>query len=62
MVGEGRQIWPRIPVTTYHTFEIHYKFRWRCATCGHEEGRHSKSIDETVDTCVVCRNTLFRVQ
>ncbi|KAF3060000.1 HMG box-containing protein C19G7.04 [Daldinia childiae] len=34
-----------IQVTTRHSYEIEYKYIWRCANCGIEVKRHSKSVD-----------------
>jgi len=34
-----------IKVTTYHSYKIDYKYKYKCQNCGHIYGRHSKSID-----------------
>ena len=52
-----------ITVTTKHSYEIAYKFSWRCteATCGKVYGRHSKSIDPQKHACGVCSGRLVQV-
>ena len=53
---------PRVPVTTYHNFEINYKFRWQCVSCERIEQRHSKSIDECKDRCTFCLGAMQRLK
>ncbi|ORX47563.1 hypothetical protein BCR36DRAFT_92712 [Piromyces finnis] len=40
-----------IKVTTYHSYEIDYKYKYQCQNCGHIYGRHSKSIDVNKARC-----------
>ncbi|POY76088.1 hypothetical protein BMF94_0811 [Rhodotorula taiwanensis] len=44
---------PDIEVTTTHSYEIEYKYRWKCvsAVCGKIFGRHSASIDPATHGC-----------
>ncbi|GAA5847871.1 hypothetical protein JCM9279_006676 [Rhodotorula babjevae] len=44
---------PDIEVTTTHSYEIKYRFRWQClsAVCGKIFGRHSNSINPTTHGC-----------
>ncbi|KAJ1966369.1 hypothetical protein IWQ62_002440 [Dispira parvispora] len=52
--------WPTIPVTTRHSYDINYKFKYVCASshCGIVYGRHSKSIDTTRQVCGKCKGRL----
>lgn len=44
---------PDITVTTTHSYEIQYKYRWQCIMplCGRIFGRHSASIDSERHVC-----------
>ncbi|GAA5934386.1 hypothetical protein JCM3775_000343 [Rhodotorula graminis] len=44
---------PDIEVTTTHSYEIKYRFRWQCssAVCGKIFGRHSNSINPATHGC-----------
>ncbi|KAI0443052.1 hypothetical protein F4803DRAFT_516667 [Xylaria telfairii] len=44
-----------INVTTRHSYEIEYRFVWRCADCGSEVRRHSRSVDPTRQCCGRCQ-------
>ncbi|KAI1275013.1 hypothetical protein F5Y07DRAFT_189647 [Xylaria sp. FL0933] len=44
-----------INVTTRHSYEIEYRFVWRCADCGGEVHRHSRSVDPTRQRCGRCK-------
>ena len=44
-----------IEITTKHSYAINYKYLWCCQECGHEYGRHSKSIDPKKCRCGVCK-------
>ncbi|KAI0543644.1 hypothetical protein F4679DRAFT_567902 [Xylaria curta] len=44
-----------INVTTRHSYEIEYRFVWRCADCGGEVRRHSRSVDPTRQRCGRCK-------
>ncbi|TDL28919.1 hypothetical protein BD410DRAFT_252665 [Rickenella mellea] len=46
---------PDIQVTTKHSYEIEYKFKWQCEKCAKIYGRHSKSIDPSKCMCGVCK-------
>lgn len=52
-----------ITVTTKHSYEIAYKFNWRCtdSTCGKTYGRHSKSIDPEKHACGICSGRLIQL-
>ncbi|ODQ56423.1 hypothetical protein SAICODRAFT_38939, partial [Saitoella complicata NRRL Y-17804] len=47
---------PDVEVSTTHTFEITYKYRWTCqnVACAYEYGRQSKTIDPTKTCCGRC--------
>lgn len=47
-----------IPVTVTHSYEISYKYSWKCVQCDHIYRKHSKSIDETKHVCGKCRGRL----
>ncbi|KAJ1309617.1 hypothetical protein OPQ81_006387 [Rhizoctonia solani] len=51
---------PDITISTCHSYEITYKYEWKCSSeeCGRTYGRHSKSIDPEKQVCGVCRNKL----
>jgi predicted SprT family Zn-dependent metalloprotease len=53
-----------IHVTTKHTYEIEYKYLWRCSAedCEAEFQRHSRSIDVARHKCGRCRGTLVQVR
>ncbi|TNY19131.1 SprT-like family-domain-containing protein [Rhodotorula diobovata] len=44
---------PDIEVTTTHSYEIAYRYRWQCvsATCGKIFGRHSNSVNPATHGC-----------
>ncbi|KLO20406.1 hypothetical protein SCHPADRAFT_948665 [Schizopora paradoxa] len=46
---------PDVEITTKHTYEIAYKFTWKCSKCDKIYGRHSKSIDPALCLCGVCK-------
>ncbi|OJD22889.1 hypothetical protein ACJ73_05759 [Blastomyces percursus] len=46
---------PKIRITTKHSYVIHYKYLWSCVQCGHEYGRHSRSIDVKKSRCGRCK-------
>ena len=52
--------YPDLNVTTCHTYDIHYKFRWQCANdwCGRVYGRHSNSINVKKQACGICSGKL----
>lgn len=54
------KLYPDIEVSTCHSYEIDYKFRWACTNevCGKIYGRHSKSIDPAVHACGACKSAL----
>ncbi|KAF2769112.1 hypothetical protein EJ03DRAFT_327702 [Teratosphaeria nubilosa] len=53
-----------VEVTTKHTYEIEYKYIWRCSNedCETEFKRHSKSIDPRRHTCGACRSKLEQIK
>ncbi|KAM3422075.1 hypothetical protein BST61_g2451 [Cercospora zeina] len=54
-----------IEVTTKHSYEIEYKYVWKCVeeeACGMEFKRHSKSIDPKRHRCGGCKATLVQVK
>ncbi|KAF7191663.1 HMG box-containing protein C19G7.04 [Pseudocercospora fuligena] len=53
-----------INVTTKHSYEIEYKYIWRCEDeeCGMEFKRHSKSIDPKRHRCGQCRANLSQIK
>jgi predicted SprT family Zn-dependent metalloprotease len=53
-----------VQVTTKHSYQIDYKYVWRCSTegCWAEFKRHSKSIDPARHTCGSCRGKLLQVK
>jgi len=46
-----------IEVTTYHSYNINFKYRYQCQECGHIFGRHSNSIDVNKVRCA-CKGKL----
>lgn len=52
-----------VEVTTKHSYEISYRYIWRCSrpVCGIEYKRHSKSIDPGKHSCGSCKGTLVQV-
>lgn len=54
------EAYPDLNVSTCHTYDIHYKFRWQCSNdwCGRVYGRHSKSIDVDRQACGICSGRL----
>ncbi|KAF2214383.1 hypothetical protein CERZMDRAFT_83087 [Cercospora zeae-maydis SCOH1-5] len=54
-----------IEVTTKHSYEIEYKYVWKCMQeeeCGMEFKRHSKSIDPKRHRCGGCKGNLVQVK
>jgi predicted SprT family Zn-dependent metalloprotease len=53
-----------VQVTTKHSYQIDYKYVWRCSTegCWAEFKRHSKSIDPQRHTCGSCRGKLLQIK
>ncbi|KAK5751097.1 hypothetical protein LTS12_018820 [Elasticomyces elasticus] len=53
-----------VEVTTKHSYQIEYKYVWRCSgdECGTEFKRHSKSIDPKRQKCGACRNKLVQIK
>nr|ADD91468.1 hypothetical protein [Adineta vaga] len=42
------------PISIRHTYDVTYKFVYRCSQCQHEVYRHSKSLSLEVDFCGKC--------
>ncbi|OJD11373.1 hypothetical protein AJ78_07843 [Emergomyces pasteurianus Ep9510] len=53
--GSGSGGKARVHITTKHSYVIHYKYLWCCVDCGHEYGRHSRSIDVKKSRCGSCK-------
>ncbi|PHH71668.1 hypothetical protein CDD82_6383 [Ophiocordyceps australis] len=51
-----------IHVTTRHTYDIDFKYVWRCTTCGYEYKRHSRSIKPGRHGCGNCKGTLEQIK
>jgi predicted SprT family Zn-dependent metalloprotease len=53
-----------VEVTTKHSYQIDYKYVWRCEgeDCWVEFKRHSKSIDPRKHTCGKCRGKLVQIK
>jgi predicted SprT family Zn-dependent metalloprotease len=53
-----------VHVTTKHSYEIEYKYLWRCSSedCEAEFQRHSRSIDVSRHKCGCCRGTLVQIR
>ncbi|KAM7204549.1 SprT-like family domain containing protein [Rhypophila sp. PSN 637] len=47
-----------IEVTTRHSYDIDFKYKWECADCGMEYKRHSKSINPDRHRCGGCKGEL----
>jgi predicted SprT family Zn-dependent metalloprotease len=45
-------------VTTCHSYQIHYKYRYACTRCANEFGRQSKSVDLERKRCGRCKGEL----
>jgi predicted SprT family Zn-dependent metalloprotease len=53
------KIYPEITVSTTHTYEINYKYKYKCTGCEKIYGRFSKSIDCTKSSCGGCKSKLI---
>ncbi|PYI02641.1 hypothetical protein BO78DRAFT_472462 [Aspergillus sclerotiicarbonarius CBS 121057] len=53
---------PHIEITSRHTYEIDYKYVWRCVDCSYDYGRHSKSLDPRRARCGGCRGRLQQIK
>ncbi|KAI1332214.1 hypothetical protein F5Y16DRAFT_169788 [Xylariaceae sp. FL0255] len=51
-----------INVTTRHSYEIDYRFIWRCADCDTEVCRHSRSVDPVRQRCGKCTGQLVQMK
>uniref|UniRef100_A0A3P9NLC5 Germ cell nuclear acidic peptidase n=1 Tax=Poecilia reticulata TaxID=8081 RepID=A0A3P9NLC5_POERE len=50
---------PELPmVTRCHSYDIKYKFQYRCTRCQNTIGRHSKSLDTQRFVCALCKGQL----
>ncbi|TDZ51581.1 HMG box-containing protein [Colletotrichum trifolii] len=47
-----------IEVTTKHSYEIDFKYKWECTECGLEYKRHSKSVNPERHRCGSCKGQL----
>ncbi|XP_074864157.1 germ cell nuclear acidic protein isoform X2 [Carettochelys insculpta] len=54
---------PELPVVTQcHSYEIKYKFTYKCSLCETTIGRHSKSLDTQRFVCAHCKGQLVLCQ
>ncbi len=51
-----------IEVTTRHSYDIDFRYVWRCKTCGTEYKRHSKSISPERHRCGSCKGELLQTK
>ncbi|KAL2106866.1 hypothetical protein VUR80DRAFT_6100 [Thermomyces stellatus] len=51
-----------IEVTTRHSYDIDFKYVWRCTGCNLEYKRHSKSIDTARHRCGKCGEALQQIK
>ena len=49
---------PGMKVSTCHSYDIFYKFRYECDGCGNGFGRQSKSVDLVRQRCALCHGKL----
>ncbi|XP_010895043.1 acidic repeat-containing protein [Esox lucius] len=50
---------PELPmVTRCHSYDINYKYQYRCSCCDNIIGRHSKSLDTQRFVCALCTGQL----
>ncbi|CAF0845365.1 unnamed protein product [Adineta steineri] len=51
----AQQSYPYLPpISIRHTYDVNYKYIYRCIQCQHEVSRHSKSLNLEVDFCGKC--------
>ena len=46
------------PISRCHSYDIKYKFTYRCVKCQHSFGRHSKSVNLETARCPYCLSHL----
>ncbi|KAF2399981.1 hypothetical protein EJ06DRAFT_477843 [Trichodelitschia bisporula] len=51
-----------VVVTTKHTYDIKYKYIWRCTGCTLHIQRHSKSIKPATQLCGICQGRLEQIK
>ncbi|KAK4098084.1 hypothetical protein N658DRAFT_455847 [Parathielavia hyrcaniae] len=51
-----------VSVTTKHSYDIDFKYVWRCVACQTEFKRHSRSIDPARHRCGACRSELLQTK
>lgn len=52
---KAEQVYPFLPpISIRHTYDVIYKFTYRCVQCQYEVYRHSKSLNVAVDFCGQC--------
>lgn len=49
---------PEMEVSTCHSYEIYYKFRYSCSSCANTFGRQTKSVDLARQCCARCKGKL----
>ncbi|MBN3305638.1 ACRC protein, partial [Amia calva] len=53
---------PELPVVTRcHSYQINYKYQYKCSRCQNTIGRHSKSLDTGRFVCALCTGQLVLV-
>ncbi|XP_046854411.1 HMG box-containing protein C19G7.04-like [Xenia sp. Carnegie-2017] len=46
------------PISRCHSYDINYKFTYKCVMCQHSFGRHSKSVNLKIARCPICLSHL----
>ena len=59
--ARAMRAFPELDISTCHSYAIDYKFRWKCASCGHIYGRHSQSIKPSKQRCGQCMGMLVQL-
>ncbi|KAI8819436.1 SprT-like family-domain-containing protein, partial [Fimicolochytrium jonesii] len=54
----AEEAYPDIVCQTCHSYDIAYRFHWRCVRCGVRYGRHSRSINTETQACGGCGGRL----
>ncbi len=50
-----------VEISTCHSYDIAFKYRWECSGCGQTVGRHSKSFDPHKYRCGACRGEFVQI-
>lgn len=61
---QAMRVFPDILVSTYHDYDISFKYAWACQNnqCGVIIQRHSRSVDVNKHVCGKCRNRLMEIE